>query len=78
MADFVLHDGREITFDLYAVTMADLRSLFDNNQTDEEGDAIIGKSIGMSGEEYAALPVPDYRLIATEFFKKVRAAPDPN
>lgn len=72
MADVTLSDGRGLTIDLTKITMAEFRSLLDPAQKNEEGDALVGKCVGLTAEELAALSHPDYRLVARDFFRKAR------
>lgn len=77
--DVILHDGREVIIDLYQITIAEYRSLFDPKQPDIEGDAILAKCCGMTVEEVANLPQPDYRALSKIFFQKAREPlADPN
>jgi hypothetical protein len=39
---------------------------------DHEGDDVIGKTIGMSADQLADLPYPDYRKITQAFWECVR------
>ncbi len=75
MADVTLHDGREITIDLNAITITEYRSLFDKNQPADEEDAIFSK---VAGCNVAELPFNDYRKVTAAFFAKVKEPPDPN
>lgn len=70
MADVILSNGREISFDLLKVSQKEYRALFSPEQPDTEGDAIIGRSCGLSADEVADLPQPDYRRLVRAFFKK--------
>ncbi len=79
MADVILSNGREIVFDLLKVSQKEYRALFSNEQPDVEGDAIIGRACGLSAEEVADLPQPDYRRLVRAFFKKAsEPLDDPN
>jgi len=72
MSDITLSDGREIDIDLYKISLQDYRNLLDPERPNEEGDAIIGRCIGMTAEEVGNLPYPDYRLIVKALFEKSR------
>lgn len=72
MADVTLSDGREVNFDLYQITQNELRSLFDPDQSDKEGDMIYAKCCDLTVEELGSLPVPDFRKLTKTFFEKVR------
>lgn len=79
MADVILSDGREITFDLLKVTQKEFRALFSHDQPDTDGDAVVGRSCGLSAEEVGDLPQPDYRRLVRAFFKKAsEPLTDPN
>lgn len=79
MADVTLGNGRDLVIDLSKITIAEFRSLLDPAQAEHEGDAIIGKCVGMSAEKMGKLSYPDYRLLAREFFRKAREPlADPN
>jgi hypothetical protein len=68
--DITLHDGRTVTVDLYRVSQKDYRAIF---TADAEGqDAIVAKAVGMTGDELAELPRPDWKLIVDTFFELVR------
>lgn len=72
MADVTLSDGRGLTIDLSKITMAEFRLILNPAQDDAVGDGQIGKCVGLSAEELAVLPYPDYRLVADAFFRKAR------
>ncbi len=79
MSDVTLSSGREITFDLYKISLAEFRNLLDPGRPNEEGDAIIGKATGMTAEQVGELPYPDYRLLVRHLFDKARnPLADPN
>jgi len=63
-----LKSGRQVKIDLYALTVADVREFLTTKKKDHEGDAILGKACGMTPDELAALPFPDYRKITKEFW----------
>lgn len=71
MADVILSDGREITFDLLKISLSEYRALFDAHQPEEE-DAVLARVAGLTVDEYRALPVPDWRALAAAFFRKAR------
>lgn len=78
MSDFKLKDGSEVTFDLSKISMAEFRSLFDGAQSAEAGDAIIGKTCGMTSAELGALSYPEYRALTGAFFRRAKEPQDPN
>ena len=66
-----LKDGREIQFDLYAITVLEVRALSapPKKGRDDTGDESISKVTGLTVEELQALPFPDYRKITKELWK---------
>lgn len=79
MADVTLHDGRELTIDLYAISIREYRSLFDRAQPQENEDALIAKCVGLTLEQYLDLPQPDYRRVGEAFLRRAREPlADPN
>ena len=66
-----LKNGKTITIDLYALTVAEIRSLLDTKREQHKGDEILGKAVGMTAEELASLPYPDYRKITKVFWQLV-------
>lgn len=72
MADLTLSDGREVTFDLYAITRKEYRDLFDPAQTPEDESKVLGKASGLSATDINAMPYGDFRRLAAAFFKKAR------
>jgi hypothetical protein len=79
MADVVLSDGREITFDLDCFTLEEYRELFNPGQPEEEADAVISRAAGVKLEDYHALKMSDWKRLMKAFFKKCRdPLADPN
>ena len=74
MFSLTLKSGKKIEVDLYALTVADVRALMDVKKKQHEGDAILGKAVGMTAEELAELPFPEYRKL-TRFFWECAADP---
>lgn len=72
MADVILSDGREITFNMMELTLSDYRSLFDRSQQPEDEDEILANVAGLSVEEYRNLPYPDWRRLTLAFFEAAR------
>lgn len=69
MSEIQLSDGRTLNLDMHRVTIAEWRSLFDQETTIDQEDAIISRAFGLNGyEEVQALSQPDYRLLAKLFF----------
>ena len=57
---------------MYALTVADVRTIANIKAKDHEGDAILCRTVGMSESELLALPFPDYRKIVRRFWELVR------
>jgi hypothetical protein len=56
-----LSNGRTLTIDLYTISMKEYRGLFDPSQSAEQDDAVYAKVLGITAEELADMPQPDYR-----------------
>jgi len=66
-----LKSGKQVKIDLYALTVAEIREFLTAKKKDHEGDVILGKACGMTADELAALPFPDYRKITKEFWERM-------
>lgn len=71
-----LSDGREITFNFYAITIKEYRSLFSNEQEQEEEDALVARVAGMTVDELTGLPQPDYRRLLRGFLREAANSDD--
>ena len=60
-----------VKVDLYALTVADVRSLLDVKKKQHEGDEILGKAVGMTPKDLLEMPFPDYRKLTKYFWKCV-------
>jgi hypothetical protein len=79
MADYTLRDGREITFDLYALTYGEYLAFFDPEQPASEEKEVIARVCGLTEEEMSALPFAEVRLLTKAFFERAREPiEDPN
>ena len=79
MADIVLSNGREITFNLELLTLREFRLLFDKSQPQETEDVILSKVCGMTADEYRDLPYMEWRRLTFNLFKRLRdPLSDPN
>lgn len=79
MADITLHDGREITFNLDALSMREFRALVRPEQTDAEEYAMLAKVSGLTPDDVADLPMLEYRRFAKAFITKAtEPLADPN
>lgn len=72
MADLVLADGREITFDFSRITTRQWRDLFSSTQTLEEEDRIISGVAGLTVDELVDLPHLEYKRLCKAFFMRGR------
>lgn len=72
MADFELHDGRDVTFDLYAISMAEYRALFNPSQPDADEYATLAKVTGLTAGDIAGLPMMEYRRLFKAMLDKAR------
>lgn len=72
MADIVLSDGREVTFDLTKISLREYRALFDPTQKQSDEDVILARLSGMDVDEYLDLPYPDWRKLVMAFFTVAR------
>jgi len=78
MADFTLSDGREITFDLSQISMAEYNALFDSAAPAENDTIAIAHVMGMTPEEYVALrasktcTLKEWKQLHRAFFRKCR------
>lgn len=76
MADYVLHDGREITVDKHAITHKEWKRIFD--KTNQEPDEpYIAKACGLTLEEVENLSENDWRALL-EIVLKQTMTPDPH
>jgi hypothetical protein len=68
-----------VVIDLNKITIAEYRSLFDKNQTQDEEDQIIAKAAGLTVEELRALTYIEYRRLTAAFFDTAKnPLADPN
>lgn len=72
MADVTLHDGRELNIDLMQINFREYEGLLNPAQTEQDGNEIIGRCVGMTADELESLPLPDYKRILKAFYKMVR------
>lgn len=78
MADFTLGDGREITFNLSQISMAEYAALFDTAAPAEKDTAVIARVMGLTPEDYTAMQtsatvsLKEWKQLHRAFFKKCR------
>jgi hypothetical protein len=79
MADFVLANGTEITFDLDKMTYGQWLGLFDVKESDERSDATLARVSGLKPKDLKAVPFPEYKRLLQALLKKAREPlADPN
>lgn len=79
MADIILEDGREIDFDLKALTLKEYRALFDVSQSDEDEFATLAKVSGLAADEIGELSLYEWKRFYRCFLDKCRQPlADPN
>lgn len=78
--DLILQDGREITFDLSAVTWQEYMGIFNQAESEERSDKTLAKACGLDyKKEYVKLSVLDCKRIVKAFVKKAQdPLADPN
>ena len=76
MADLVLLDGRQVNFDLRAITTKEYLGMFDTREADNSSDKTLAKVCHMAHDVLLALPFEDYKRILAAFFKKANAPLD--
>lgn len=71
-----ISDGSEIGLDLYKLSVAEYRSMFDGAEAETEA---VAKVTGLTVDQVTALPWPDYRQIVAALVKAAREPlADPN
>lgn len=79
MSDLKLSDGREVTIDLYKITIKEWRALLNPEQKEDDEYALLAKVSGMKPKEVADLPYPDFRLLGQKVAEKASSPlSDPN
>jgi len=79
MSDITLSDGTQITFDLNKINRFEVRSLLDNEQSDEEANAILAKTCELSAEQINNMGYDDWRHFVAKFWERAtRPLSDPN
>lgn len=74
--EITLSGGQTVHVDLFKITRADYRALFDNKTKPAQEAAIVGKAIGMDGKDVDALPMPDWRTIVNAIVMEANAPID--
>lgn len=79
MADFVLADGKEITYDLSQMTYGQWLGLFDPKESDERSDKTLARVAGITLKELKALSFIEYKKLLNGLLKRAREPlADPN
>jgi hypothetical protein len=77
MADVKLSDGREMDVDLMKMTFKEYQAILMPSQNDADGSEILGRCVGLTGEELDNLPLPDYkRVVQAVVFAARQPVPD--
>ena len=71
-----LSNGAKITYDWSAISQKEWRILLDKETDAETNDLIVGKLIGMTGDELAELNPLDYRKVAIGIWESFRKQAD--
>ena len=71
-----LSNGAEIDFDWSAISQKEWRILINKETNDATNDQIVGKLVGMTGDELTDLSPVDYRRIANGLFESFKDAID--
>lgn len=78
-ANITLRDGREIEIDLYKVTRKEFREFVNPRGKLETEDVFVSKVTGLTLDEVANLPEPEFRRLVREIVKAIREPlSDPN
>jgi hypothetical protein len=70
---------RKFDVDLSKISIKEYRLLFDTAHPAEQDDALYARCLGLTIDEFQALPYPDYRRAIKAFFDKAKEPlADPN
>lgn len=67
-----LSTGAKIEYDWSAISQREWRILLDKETDTETNDLIVGKLVGMTGDELAELNPLDYRKVAVGIWESFR------
>ena len=67
-----LSNGAKIEYDWSAISQREWRILLDKETDTETNDLIVGKLVGMTGDELAELNPLDYRKVALGIWESFR------
>ena len=68
-----LADGREVSFDLAALTLREYRELSDPKTVRAREDELLAKASALTEDEILDLPMLDYKRLWRAFFKAYRS-----
>ena len=71
-----LSNGAKIEYDWSAISQREWRVLLDKEPDTETNDLIVGKLVGMTGDELAELNPIDYRKVALGIWESFREQAD--
>jgi len=71
-----LSNGAKIEYDWSAISQKEWRILLDKETDIETNDLIVGKLVGMTGDELAELNPIDYRKVAVSIWDSFREQAD--
>ena len=72
-----LGDGREVTPDLHAFTLREYRDWLSPAQSEDDGDALIGRTYGLELPEVQSLTMRDYKALVQGIVRAVRDPLEP-
>ena len=72
----VLSTGAKVTYNWSAISQKEWRILLDKETDTETNDLIVGKLVGMTGDELAELNPLDYRKVAVGICESFREETD--
>lgn len=78
---FKLHDGREVTLDMYRLTAKDIRGWNRNADGSVPNELVvkaIAKALDMPIDDVDALPIPDFLPISARFAELIQGITAPN
>lgn len=79
MSDFILADGREISFDLDKLTYGQWVGMFSPTESEERSDKTLARVAGLELKDVKALKILEYKRLLEALRKKVREPlSDPN
>jgi hypothetical protein len=76
--DVVLRDGREVFFDLEAISITEYRAMLKPAQTDEEESATLAKVSGLKPEDIDGFSLGEWKRFTKAFFRRAQEPTDPN